>query len=377
MSPLTAFLEASLGPSDAMTVAKSFQLAVKFMGRDRCWCLKRFNHAAFNGFTSSHGTRPIYRGRDARPLLMGLAGMYPDDERAVIVRRACCESLYCLNPSHYYWGTKADVALENSRRRSAGLDTALITQLRQEWDDGAKVTALSKKYQIPYHTTRRICNRETYEEVAEIENRDNLAEIWTHVDQSIQQLIADHPQAARQFEISYHVSNELQCPWHRKGSTKHKGNFGLMGECLDCMEELQKNRCTVDVTNFDFKWYWQVRRFWEQVDIRGEDECWPWLGATRKNNTESIAYFPSPFHSGKTQSASRVAFWLSRGYTGKYRIFSKKECSAFCCNPKHLTIRELKNFPEPSGIETIKLTHDNIFEHTRKAYTEEESGITE
>ena len=298
-----------------MTVAKSFQLAVKFMGRDRCWCLKRFNHAAFNGFTSSHGTRPIYRGRDARPLLMGLAGMYPDDERAVIVRRACCESLYCLNPSHYYWGTKADVALENTRRRSAGLDTTLITQLRQEWDAGAKVTALSKKYQIPYHTTRRICNRETYEEVAETENRDNLAEIWTHVDQSIQQLIADHPQAARQFEISYHVSNELQCPWHRKGSTKHKGNFGLMGECLDCMEELQKNRCTVDVRNFDYKWYWQVRRFWEQVDNRGEDECWPWLGATRKNNTESIAYFPSPFHSGKTQSASRVAFWLSRGYT--------------------------------------------------------------
>jgi hypothetical protein len=372
MSALDAFLEASLGPADAMTMVKSFQLAVKYMGRSRCWCMKSLNHAAFEGYTTSHTTGLTYRGRDARPLLMALSGQYPEEGREMVVRRSSCSSKYCLNPSHYYWGTKSDVALENRRRRSVQLDAALIQRLRQEWDAGSNASALSKKYALPYQMTRRICNRETFEEVAETKKTDNLSEIWTHVDQSIQQLISDHPQAARQFEISYHVSNELQCPWHRKGSTKHKGNFGLMGECLDCMEELQKNRCTVDVRNFDYKWYWQVRRFWEQVDIRGQDECWPWLGATRKNNTESIAYFPSPFHSGKTQSASRVAFWLSRGYTGKYRIFSKKECSPFCCNPKHLTIRELKNFPEPSGIETIQLNHDNIFEHTRKAHAEEE-----
>ena len=372
MSVLDPFLEASLGPADAMTMVKSFQLAVKYMGRNRCWCMKTLNHAVFEGYTTSNTTGLTYRGRDSRPLLMALSGQYPGDGRETVVRKACCSSKYCRNPSHYYWGTKSDVALENRRRRSVQLDAVLIQQLRQEWDAGSSATALSKKYELPYQTTRRICNRETYEEVAETKNTDNLAEIWTHVDQSIQQLIADHPQAARQFEISYHVSNKLQCPWHRKGSTKHIGNFGLMGECLDCMEELQKNRCTVDVRNFDYKWYWQVRRFWEQVDIRGEDECWTWLGTTRKGNTESIAYFPSPFHSGKTQSASRVAFWLSRGYTGKYRIFRKKECSPFCCNPKHLTIRELKNFPEPSGIETIQLNHDNIFEHTRKARAEEE-----
>ena len=82
-----------------------------------------------------------------------------------------------------------------------------------------------------------------------------------------------------------------------------------------------------------------------------------------KNNSESTAYFPSPFHSGKTQSAPRVAFWLSRGYTGKYRIFSKPSCESFCCNPKHLTIKELKDFEEPKKITSIKLSHDNIFEY--------------
>ena len=89
-----------------------------------------------------------------------------------------------------------------------------------------------------------------------------------------------------------------------------------MGECLDCMEELQKNRCTVDVTNFDYKWYWQVRRFWEQVDIRGEDECWPWLGTTRKNKYRIHRLLPLPVpqrqNSVCLQGCILVEPWLYR-----------------------------------------------------------------
>ena len=33
-----------------------------------------------------------------------------------------------------------------------------------------------------------------------------------------------------------------------------------MGEGLDCMEEIKKSRCTVDVREFEMKWYWQVKR---------------------------------------------------------------------------------------------------------------------
>ena len=171
------------------------------------------------------------------------------------------------------------------------------------------------------------------------------------------------------------MTNELECPWHQKGESKHKGNFGLMGECLDCMEEIKKGRCSIDVTNFDFRtWYWQVKTFWDQVDIKGADECWVWQGATRKNNTESTAYFPSPFHAAKTQSAPRVAFWLSRGYTGRYRIFSTPTCKAFCCNPEHLTIKELKNFPDPQLTEDIRLSHDNIFEYYREKETSKQDS---
>ena len=137
-----------------------------------------------------------------------------------------------------------------------------------------------------------------------------LSKGWDTLDHVLQQLASSHPDEVRRYELDYHMINEKECPWHRHGTDKHKGRFGHMGECLDCLEELKKGRCTVDVTQFDYRWYWTVKRFWDQVDVRGEDECWPWLGATKKGGTESVAYCPSPVHSGATQSAMRVAFWL-------------------------------------------------------------------
>ena len=86
-----------------------------------------------------------------------------------------------------------------------------------------------------------------------------------------------------------------QCPWYKRNHAGHKGRFGLMGQCLDCMDEIEKGRCAVDVKNFDFDMYWQVKKFWDKVDIKGQDDCWHWLGATKKNESETQAYFPAPF----------------------------------------------------------------------------------
>ena len=121
--------------------------------------------------------------------------------------------------------------------------------------------------------------------------------------------------------------------------------------------------------NFDLRWYWQVKRFWEQVDVKDKDSCWPWQGTVKEKKNDSFACFPSPCHSAKTQSAHRVAFWLSRGYTGKYRVFIGKNCEPHCCNPAHLTIRELPEEAQNPQLQEVKLHHDNIFEHfkNRKA----------
>lgn len=366
------FLYEALTPQDQVSIAKAFEVCIDILGKSRCWCIQTHSHATFNGFTTSHDKKILYRNRDARKLLLALSGRFYSDEKPVIVRKACCGSVYCLNPAHYYWGTRSDVAFENAQRTNARLNAEVVAQMRKDKEEGRSTLQISRKYKSPYHTVRRICNGEIYEEVTNVENTSKVNEIWANTLFACKKLAAYYPEEAKQFNLNYHVTNELECPWHKKGTSEHKGNFGLMGECLDCMEEIKSGRCTVDVKNFDYQWYWQVKRFWEQVDIKGDDECWPWLGATRRENSESIAYFPSPFHSAKTQSAPRVAFWLSRGYTGKYRIFNKKDCAPFCCNPTHLTIRELKGTTQPTEVAEICLNHGNIFQHYREANLQEQ-----
>ena len=371
MCPLTptektimdTFLYEELTAKDKVLFAKAFQIAIQLWGKNNCWCMKKASNNIFQGFTTSKKVRLSYRGRDARPLLLSMAGYNSDPTNNVIVRRACCNSPYCLNPSHYYWGTRQDVAYENIKRNKITLNKDLITKLRQENTAGQNSNKLSKKYKIPYHTVRRICNNEVYESV---ENEKENNEIWQNIESICAKLIMDYPEDAKDFNLKYYVTKELECPWHQKGTKTHKGNFGLMGECLDCMKEIKNGRAAVDVRNFDFRWYWQVKSFWDKVDIKGDDECWPWLGPTKKNGSESVAYFPSPFHASNTQSAPRVAFWLSRGYTGKYRVFTKKTCKPFCCNPLHLTIKDLKDYDPPTKLQCVKVTHDNIIEHYKK-----------
>ena len=363
MTKEPAFLYENLTPYDQITFAKAFQIALQLWDRDSCWCMKEKNHNIFMGFNTSKTNHLLYKNKDARPLILSMIGYTYSEENPIIVRVAKCRSNHCLNPSHYYWGTRKDVAYENTKRNKTGLNNELITKLRIENEEGISSLKLSKAYKIPYHTVRRICNNETYEELATPDLSDTL---WNKALSVCEELTTAYPSEAKKFNLNYHVTNELECPWHRHSEPGHRGNFGLMGECLDCMEEIKKGRCTVDVQNFDFRWYWQVKRFWDQVDIRDPDLCWKWNGATRKHGTESTAYFPSPFHSAKTQSASRIAFWLSRGYTGKYKIFSRSTCESFCCNPTHLTIKELKNCTQPNEIERVRLNHGNIFKHYKE-----------
>jgi hypothetical protein len=375
MDLATLFRDADLLAEDKIAFAKSIEVCLRLFGRDKCWRMNSARHRAFAGFSTNQPQTLRYKGADARPLILGMSGQFQPDETYVAIRKSVCKSPYCLNPEHYYWGTRADVMMQvQSKQKKKKISPEVIQALRTGRQEGQRVLDLSRKYKVPYHTARRICAGETYENISETTSQLDSDLLWATIQEVCKRFASRYPEEAREYNLGVHVANQIECPWHRKDFPGHKGNFGLMGECLDCLEEIKKGRCSVDVTNFDMQWYWQVKRFWEQVDIRGEDECWSWTGSTRKNNTESTAYFPSPFHVAKTQSASRVAFWLSRGYMGKYRVFARPECQKFCCNPRHLHIREFKDLLPASKIGEIKLNHGNVFEHYRKTHAEAESG---
>lgn len=364
MRPIEVFLESGLNTDAAVAVAKSMSLWEAALGRDSCWIIGKRTHSALSGFSTRHRQHVLYLGQDVRPLVLSLSERFYSDEFPVIVRRSCCKSVHCINPVHYYWGTRADVVMEFGARKSSAAGKKQITPIvveavRQGRDAGETILRLSRQHKIPYHVARRICSENSYGSSNGNFSSKYIERLWDRVFENCRELCDNYPKAARSFNLGVKVTEKLSCPWG------HKGNFGMMGECLDCMEEIKRGRCTVDVSQFGPDWYWQVKRFWEQVNIKNENECWPWTGSSRRNGTESTAYFPSPFHSGKTQSASRIAFWLSRGYVGKYRVFTLPDCEKFCCNPTHLVIREFKDML-PVKIEKIQLTYKNIFNDYRE-----------
>lgn len=77
------------------------------------------------------------------------------------------------------------------------------------------------------------------------------------------------------------------------------------------------------------------QRFWSRVEVKAEDECWPWLGKTEKNGYGRISITTRPY-TRTHQFSHRIAFVL------RYGALNDGECSLHecdnrpCCNPKHL-----------------------------------------
>ena len=132
MTQEDVFLYNGLTPYDQIIFAKAFQISLQLLEKEQCWCLKKNTHAIFQGFTTSKTNRLLYKNQDARPLILAMANKFATEEKTIIVRRSVCSSKHCLNPNHYYWGTRADVAYESTKKGNKGINKKLITKLREE-----------------------------------------------------------------------------------------------------------------------------------------------------------------------------------------------------------------------------------------------------
>lgn len=84
-----------------------------------------------------------------------------------------------------------------------------------------------------------------------------------------------------------------------------------------------------------------AERFWEKVDRRGPDDCWPWLAGTDGNGYGAFTMSP-----GYQRSAHVVAYELTTGTTLEPGIFGCHTCDVRypvgdttyhrCCNPAHV-----------------------------------------
>ena len=75
-------------------------------------------------------------------------------------------------------------------------------------------------------------------------------------------------------------------------------------------------------------------RFWSKVDIRGPDDCWPWLAAKlRKTATRAYGRIGYKSH---VLYAHRLAWVLTHGLIPEGICVCHRCDFGLCCNPKHL-----------------------------------------
>lgn len=73
------------------------------------------------------------------------------------------------------------------------------------------------------------------------------------------------------------------------------------------------------------------QRFWEKVDRRGEDECWPW-----KAHRDDFGY--GTIYIGKHERSHRATWMFCRGPIPEGMCVCHRCDNPWCCNPNHLLV---------------------------------------
>jgi hypothetical protein len=79
-----------------------------------------------------------------------------------------------------------------------------------------------------------------------------------------------------------------------------------------------------------------IVRYWKYVEVKGPDDCWPWLAGKHKKMPYGQFNIRSPDGSWRLVLAHRVAYLLGHGEQPMQ--VTRHSCdNGWCQNPKHLS----------------------------------------
>lgn len=78
-------------------------------------------------------------------------------------------------------------------------------------------------------------------------------------------------------------------------------------------------------------------RYWEKVDVRGPDECWPWTASTEHHGHGSI-YLGRDDGRAVTGKAHRLAWFFATGKEPGESVVRHRCDNPPCQNPSHLRL---------------------------------------
>ena len=145
---------------DALNLLNTLEAFHNIYGYESCWDMKKVKSPQYNqGFSVTHKAKTFYKKVDARILVLALIGQHPDETQSVIVRRGVCTTPHCINPYHYFYGTKSDVAFQTNIRKGSHLTEDLLEVVLEKCKNKRAMAAVAREYNLPYHVIRRACQR--------------------------------------------------------------------------------------------------------------------------------------------------------------------------------------------------------------------------
>lgn len=78
------------------------------------------------------------------------------------------------------------------------------------------------------------------------------------------------------------------------------------------------------------------RRFWDKVHVRGDDDCWPWIGRRDKHGYGRLFAWTEK-GTKSSRGAHRIAYAIKNGGVPANKLVMHSCDNKWCCNPAHLS----------------------------------------